>query len=288
MGDREETDRKTGCSVREIEQERERSDHPRRMKMAEPEKIGKYPERQTRRRWSCPGEATIGAYIDGALDDQAKGGLVSHLADCSYCREIVAETVKLQRTMDLPEVPPILMRRARAAGEGQSRRRTWKGAWRWIPASSAAAVVVCAGLLIAVWKTPQELAIPKRTAPIGPAITKIEEATAREAAQSEPERKPKHYEAEPTMIAPQPGQVVSSKNVKFSWRAVPAAVDYQVRVVTPEGDLVWEGSSVTTELRVPDTLALSSGKYFVLISAAMDNGRMHKANPVEFQVINAQ
>jgi len=258
------------------------------MKMAEPNKIENRSERQARRRWNCPDEATIGAYIDGSLGEQASGRLVNHLADCGYCRELVAATVKLQSGEEPAEVPASLMQRARALGEAQTRQWSWRRVWRWAPASSAAAALACAGLILAVWRAPQEAAIPKQPAPTSPAIAKFEPMRAGETAQSEQERKPKGYETAPTMIAPQPGQVMSRKNLKFSWAAVPTAVGYQVRVVTLEGDLVWEGSSGTTGLRVPGAARLPSGKYFVMVSATMGNGRTHKASPVEFQVTDAQ
>jgi hypothetical protein len=254
------------------------------MKMVEPSKFEKIWERRPRRRWSCPDEETISAYIDRTLDDNRSKRVVSHLVDCTYCRELVATTVKLQRVEDLPEVPAGLMRRALAAGETQSRR--W--VWRWAPVSSAAAALVCAGLIVAVWRAPQELVIHKRPAPTAPAIMKFEGPKAGEAPQSGRERKPSSYETEPTMITPQQGQLVSRSHLKFRWNAVPNAAYYQVRLVTAEGDLVWEGSSGTRELGVPDSLVLNGGKYFVLVSAAMNNGRMHKASPVEFQVANPQ
>ena len=254
------------------------------MKMAEKNKIG---ELQARRRWNCPDEATIGAYIDGALDEQASGRLGNHLSDCTHCRELVAATVKLQRVENLPEVPANLMRKAREAGQAEL-RVWWQNGWRWAPASSAAAALVCAGLIISVWRAPQDVALPKRAAPAGPAITKFEETRPDRAMPSEQERNPKHSEAAPTMIAPQEGQVVARKDLRFSWNAVPEAISYEVRVVTLEGDLVWEESCRGTEVRVPDRLALSSGKYFVMVSATMGSGRMRKASPVEFEVANAQ
>lgn len=259
---------------------------PFSMKMAEKNKIG---ELEARRRWSCPGEAAIGAYIDGALDEQASGRVANHLSDCAYCRKLVAATVKSQRAENVPEVPANLMRRAREAGQEQGKRQVWwQSAWRWAPASSAAAALVCAGLIITLWRAPQDVGIPKQAAPTGPAISKVEETRPAEAAPSEQERKPRHYEAAPTVIAPQGGQVVSRKGLRFSWNPVPGAISYEVRVVTSEGDLVWEGRSEGTEMRVPDGLTLSSGKYFVMTSATLDSGRTRTASPVEFQVANAQ
>src|SRR6478736_6269232 len=217
LGCRKRIERKSQGGVREIEQERERSDNSRRMKMVEPSKFEKIWESRPRRRWSCPDEETISAYIDRTLDDNRSKPVVSHLVDCTYCRELVATTVKLQSVEDLPEVPAGLMRRALAAGETQSRR--W--VWRWAPASSAAAALVCAVLIVAVWRAPQELVIHKRPAPTAPAITKFEGPKTGEAPQNGRERKPSSHETEPTMITPQQGQLVSRNHLKFRWNAVP-------------------------------------------------------------------
>jgi len=236
-------------------------------------------EGEPRRRWNCPGEEIVAAFIDSRLDEKVKSRVQSHLADCDYCRELVATTVKLQRIEASPEVPLGLARRAQVAGAAQS--KGW--AWSWAPATSAA-MLVAAGLTLSVWRAPKELELQKWPAPAAPAIAKLETPAA--PLSIEPVRKSKNYEAAPRVIVPGAGEVLSRKSLVFRWNAVPNALFYQVRLVTRDGDLIWERSSGTTELTVPDALVLKDGKYFLMVSAAMENGKARKAETVDFQVRN--
>lgn len=236
-------------------------------------------DREPRRRWNCPDEEVVAAFIDSRLDEKVKSRVQSHLVACDYCRELVAATVRLQRIETSPEVPLGLARRARAAGAAQS--RGW--AWNWAPATSAA-MLVAAALTLAVWRPPKELELQKWPAPAAPAIAKLEIPAP--PLSIEPVRKSKNYEAAPRVIVPGAGGVQSRKGLAFRWNAVPNALFYQVRLVTRDGDLIWEGSSGTTELTVPDSLVLKDGKYFLMVSAAMENGKARKAETVEFQVRN--
>lgn len=235
-------------------------------------------EREARRRWRCPDEEIVAAYIDSRLDEKAKSRVQSHLIDCDYCRQLVATTVKLERIDDLPEVPVGLVRRARAAGATRSKR--W--AWSWVPASGAA--LVAAGLMLVVWRAPKELELQKLPPPAAPAITKLETPALPPPLESL--RKSENHEAALRVIVPEAGRVVSRQNLEFRWNAVPNALFYEVRLVTRDGDLIWEGSSGMTELAVPDSLVLKDGKYFLMVSATMENGKARKAKTVDFQVRN--
>jgi ABC-type lipopolysaccharide export system ATPase subunit len=37
----------------------------------------------------CPTEETLAAFVDGMLDENAKAGVIAHLANCSECRDVV-------------------------------------------------------------------------------------------------------------------------------------------------------------------------------------------------------
>jgi anti-sigma factor RsiW len=58
------------------------------------------------RRWTCPNDHTIAAYVDNALPKNRKARAESHLSRCERCRLIVADLVTLQREVELP-VPPV-------------------------------------------------------------------------------------------------------------------------------------------------------------------------------------
>jgi len=65
LGRAKRIERKSQTGVREIE--RESSDSARRMKMVEPSKFEKIWKRRTRRRWCCPDEEAISAYMGAML-----------------------------------------------------------------------------------------------------------------------------------------------------------------------------------------------------------------------------
>jgi hypothetical protein len=238
------------------------------------------------RRWNCPDDEMITAYVDSALDGARREGLQRHLADCAYCRNLVADTVKLQRETRLPEVPAALIRRVRSCVPATSRR--W--GWSWMPVATAG-TLACAALAVTFLRTPQSLTIPTLPAPAGPAISKsgpsglnAGPALGPGAAIRETVRQPRSLEYLPNITEPRSDSVLARGRLEFRWTDVPDAVYYQVRVVTTEGDLVWQGDSGITRAELPDRLGMSSGKYFVLVTAVMENGRTRKSNPVGFQI----
>jgi hypothetical protein len=97
-------------------------------------------------------------------------------------------------------------------------------------------------------------------------------------------RKLKSLEYSPSILSPHPGSTVPREQLEFRWNAVRGSIYYHIRVLTPDGDLVWEGDSTATQTKFPSRMILRSGKYFVLVSALLKNGRAAKSSPVEFQV----
>jgi hypothetical protein len=49
-------------------------------------------------------------------------------------------------------------------------------------------------------------------------------------------------------------------------------------------ELLWQHDSARNYLQVDSSLTLPTGRYFVLVSAIMENGRSQQSSPVEFQV----
>lgn len=238
------------------------------------------PQRQPKRGWRCPREGVVAAYLDGALEDAQKARVEKHLAGCAYCRTLVADIVKLRRVSDLPAAPPALVRRARASVRANPRRF----GWGW--AAATAGALAFSVLAMTVLRTPEATLRPSWPAPRGPLISKSVPTSPAVLPNSELARKPRSTEYLPTIVSPHPNSIVARAHVNFRWNSVPNALRYQVRLVTSEGDLIWEGVSTSTHLEFPEGQALDSGKYFVMVSAVMDNGKMRKSNPVEFQVVS--
>jgi hypothetical protein len=89
----------------------------------------------------------------------------------------------------------------------------------------------------------------------------------------------------PELISPRNGAVVRREDLEFRWRPVSDAIFYEVRVMSAEGDLVFEGQSETTRLKVGSTAPLVPGtKYFVVARAHLRQGKAAKSSLVSFRL----
>jgi hypothetical protein len=241
-------------------------------------------QKQPKRRWNCPSDGVLAAYLDGALDDAARVRLQEHLAGCLHCRELIADIVKLQREADLPAVPVALVSKARALVLPS--RKRW--VWNWATVATAG-TLACAVIAMSILRHPQGLNIPESPAPAAPVMPESKPSTpAGTTPGPEIVRTLKSPEHLPTVLFPQPDKVIPRKRLEFRWNEVPDSLYYQVRVLTSEGDLAWEADSTVTQIRLPNDQALNGGKYFVLVSAVMKNGRTKKSDPVRFQVADSR
>ena len=85
----------------------------------------------------CPTEETLAAFVDGMLDENARAGVIAHLANCSECRDVVLTAADFRAETAEASTG--------SAGEGQApipfvrERRS-----RVIPAMLAAAAMIAA------------------------------------------------------------------------------------------------------------------------------------------------
>src|SRR5579863_9652823 len=114
------------------------------------------------RRWHCPEDKVIAAYVDGALTEARRSRVQGHLANCVYCRSLVANIVKIRREADVPAAPTALVNRA-LAGLPVS-----PGRWRkiWVPVTALGTAAVCTVIAATVFlRKPEVLILPSRPAP---------------------------------------------------------------------------------------------------------------------------
>jgi hypothetical protein len=232
-----------------------------------------------RRKWTCPGDPTIAAYLDGMLGKLGTRWVGFHLSSCQRCRLLLADVIKAQRESDIPLPPVELMQRAISLAE----RRPTPRKWILVPATATAAVVLFVMATI-VLQRPEQLTPLSPRAPSAPLIAKSEPAVAPRATIPEIVRKPRTAELTPTMLTPTPGSVVATKQLHFSWKPLSHARDYAVRVVTSDGDLVWEGQTERSSVQFPPDVPLAKGSYFAWITASLADGRTAKSPPVRFLV----
>jgi hypothetical protein len=232
----------------------------------------------TRRGWRCPADGVIAAYLDSAGNAADRTWVESHLADCEHCRSLVADIVTMQR-LDPPAMPHGLTQRAIALVAPRARRVRWI----LLPAATMAGVafVVTATLML---RSPQQLIMPTPSAPAAPVIAKSEPAPNLSPPVADMVRKLTPADALPSVVFPKPDNVVTRDRLEFTWKAVPRSRYYEIHVVTPEGEPVWEAQSEAAFLKVPSDVTLNNGSYFVWISAYLDDGRVQKSAVIRFQV----
>ncbi len=257
-----------------------------KVSMAEEELKAKFREdreEQSRgsRKWNCPKDEAIAAYVDGSVDARARSRIESHLADCGYCRGLVADVVRMKGS-DAPAIAVQLKQRAVMLAAPRSRRLQWI---LW-PAVAAGAACV---LIVALWvRSPQQVSVPppafSPTAPAPTVIAKSEPAPALRQPSGEVERNITASSHLPVLIFPQKNNVLTPQQLEFKWKAIPQSRYYEIRVVTADGDLVWSAQSENLNLKPPSDLELKDGAYFVWISAYVENGPVQKSAPVRFVV----
>ena len=229
------------------------------------------------RKWSCPEDDRLAAYADGALRDMGKKWVEFHLSGCLRCRSVVAAAVKGQREELLPQPPANLNWKATALAVPSPARKPWI----WLPAGGLAAVTVLV-LGVAFLRHPESLLIQTAPSPPAPLIAKSEPMAAPGVAVRDIVRKPRSSEPLPSIVLPLRDGIVSREELKFGWKAVAESRYYEVRLVTTDGDLVWQGQTEKSDLQLPANVVVRDGSYFVWITAHLADGRTAKSTPVKF------
>jgi hypothetical protein len=91
----------------------------------------------------------------------------------------------------------------------------------------------------------------------------------------------------PSFLSPQEGMTISSDAGVFIWTAVPGSLFYQIRIVSDEGDLVWQERINGTQWGLPAELLLAPGaEYFVRVDAYLAEAKTLKSDYVLFRTGN--
>jgi hypothetical protein len=219
--------------------------------------IGKFTGDRT---WRCPDETRLAAFVEQRLAAPERARLEAHIADCDYCLGQVGALERLQDAVLPDDVPPRILVVARELVAGRARAaKPW---WYW---GSAAAATACLAIAITfeVWQ-PQAglIAHPQTVRGTADQSTAI-----------------------PELLLPRESAMVPRAALEFRWNRVERTLFYEVRVVTADGDLIWEARADHAEARVPPNVLLVNGeRYYVSVSAWLPDGKTVKAPPVGFQV----
>jgi hypothetical protein len=78
----------------------------------------------------------------------------------------------------------------------------------------------------------------------------------------------------PQSLYPREGGVVAPTGIEFRWTRVPGPLCYDVRVVTEEGDVVWEGRAGDSLVGLPSNVHLTADEsFFVRVRALLPEGK---------------
>ncbi len=232
------------------------------------------PSRARRRGWRCPDEIQLAAYVGQKFSSSTRNSIEAHIGDCDFCLSQVAFLTQSADWPNSEEVPANLLSGARKlVTRKPSKGINW--GWRWVAVSGA---VACLALLVVV------IALQRRTLDSGsrPSETLLAQQTSLEPITSpriavpsptlspeptQPAQTPKAKSTEkpvvrgmtagdfvPKLTSPRDGAVVRREDLEVRWQPVSEAIFYEVRVMSAEGDLVFEGQTEDTKLKLSSTV----------------------------------
>jgi len=232
-----------------------------------------------KRRWTCPADEAIAAYVDGALREQTKRRLESHLVKCERCRSIAADVVKLQRDLELPVPPFAAANRILAVLP----RVPAGSRWIWVPAAAMPLIVFAAVMIVLHWE-PEKLVLFSPATLSAPKVAKVETATPDKSTIRDITRQSVIRSIVPVILSPTQDSTIGRDQLEFTWKPLRRSRYYEITVVSSDGDLLWAGKTEASSLRLPREVVLKRGSYFVWIAAYLIDGQVAKSSPVRFVV----
>jgi hypothetical protein len=261
-------------------------------------------DRAGRRGWRCPDETELAAYVAQRLSGSGRNSVEAHLADCDFCLGQLAFLTKSADWVNPEAVPADLLSRARKLVTREPRKVINLG-WRWAVSAAAVACFALLFVLVAL-QLRQQPSVSSTTGPLiaqtspqpvtSPQITVAPPALGLEPTRPVPTPKTKSNQSPivrgdtveellPKLISPREGAILRREDLEFRWQPVSGAIFYEVRVMSAEGDLVFEGQTENTSLKPGATAPLVPGmKYFATIRAQLRQGQAAKSSLVSFKL----
>lgn len=203
----------------------------------------------------CPDDETLASFCEGGLADASHERVLVHISDCDFCLERVGLVCHLNDreavnpgTIDLPVVRSLSKPR---------------GTRTWASLAVAASVILAIGVFLA--PRPADMSSltidsqqVRQTRTLGADANSFELNLAR---------------------SDSPGSLVPS----VDWPIVPGSLYYRIRIVSDDGDLVWQDQLETTRWAPPVHLALEAEReYFVKVDAFVSQTRTISSDFVPF------
>lgn len=226
-------------------------------------------------RFHCPDEHELAAYVDQQLIGAERERVESHLAKCDSCLQQVGFLVK---HVYVPEesAPPWLLHGAKIlkTPAHQSVRFGMKSV-----SVAAASAVLAIGLL--VWREARprteehSILIARAPDPSAATIPEKEEPEADTAVRS---LSPTDFQI--LILSPQADAIIRDSDFTIRWKAIPEAAEYEVQIVTADGDLAWRKKVHGNSVIAPKQTLRRGLKYFVWVRASLPNGKTQQSAAV--------
>jgi hypothetical protein len=221
---------------------------------------GKSPERTPH----CPDEyqlVTIAGAGMAIIDDEK---LNAHLSTCEHCIERLADLIRI-RGLDNGEPVPALLK-ARANRLGRATKIPFE-APRW---AAAAVVVLAVGMVFNLATNRQQ--DPQVVSEINQPVIEVPHFRSIDKQIMRPE-----------ILVPVLGQTLPVNEPNFEWTAVQGSLYYDVRLVSAEGEMIWEERVKATSRKLPVQLQLQAGTdYYLRVDAYLAEAKRVSSRHVLF------
>ena len=215
---------------------------------------------------ACPDEHQVAAAIDGELNWDDRDAFDQHVANCDYCITRIGSLNGLRAVEVVEEVPDITLARARRLAK---RTGTIQHAPRW-----AAAAVVVLAMVFTFGKYSNDNIAPESPASLLPPV-----ATVPQSRNIDPDA------LRPRILAPHEGAVIDAGKTLFRWTEIPGSLYYDIRIITGEGDMVWQDRINDTEWALPGHFELEPGaQYYVRVDAYLAEAKSVSSRHLLFTV----
>jgi len=222
------------------------------------------------RKLDCPDDYDLASYLEGGLSEREHHHFELHLADCDFCMGLVGLLGRARDSEANEQIPELLMARSRKLANSKTGMPAFRlrHGRRW---ATAAAVVLAFGLFINLESSRQ-----------------FNPGTGSPGASPDPVRQERSidpYALVPRVTSPLDNSKIDPTSQQFSWAPVRDSLYYQVRIVSDEGDLLWQERLPGTQWKLPSELTLSSNaEYFVRVDAYLTESKSLNSDYVVFRV----
>lgn len=199
----------------------------------------------------CLEDQQIAELYEGTLPEAERSGVERHVADCRFCAARIGLLARLDAEGDEARVPEDSLATAKLMSRPQPRANRRMASW-----AAVAVLVLAVGIYFQVTESDRPGSNPE--SPAGPPDLSGEIRDTRTIDTTA---------LGPTITSPLEGRSAGANSL-ISWTAVPNSLFYEVRIVSDDGDLLWQERIEDTECRVPNNLDLVPGsEYFIRIDA---------------------